>query len=649
MPINASKFARHLGFAIPEKVFELGTLGHPGEFNGGRFDIGRAGVVGPAPAADAPPHANDDHFTTDEATAITGNVLVDNGTGADSDPDGPPLTVATVMGSAANVGVQVTLASGAHLTINADGSFTYDPNHGFDATPSAASGASNLSAQDFFAYGLAGGDVTGTALGVVTITGLDTDDILYGTTGADTLHAGVGNDRLFSLAGADMLFGGTGDDTYFVDDAGDAIVEADNEGYDVVAASVNYTLSAGAHVELMTTGDVNSTAPLVLTGNEFANEIWGNAAVDVLIGGDGNDALVGFGGNDTLVGGAGADVMIGGAGFDTYVVDNVGDVIVDSDISTVAALIDYFAPGGLNVVTISTGDDQSTNAINLTGNEIDQRILGNDGVNMLSGANGGDRLFGNGGDDVLHGDAGNDQLMGGDGNDILDGGTGADTLTGGIGNDIYFVDLFGETIIEANGQGFDTVVAGTTFTLGTGDSIELLTTGDINGTAAGISLTGNEMANQIWGNGVNNVLDGGAGDDALIGFAGDDTLIGRAGYDLLVGGAGNDTLTGGSEGDNFAFVAALGAGNVDLVTDFVEGIDKFSIDDAVFTGLSLGVLSSSAFVIGTQAHDADDRIIYDPTTGELFFDADGNGAGAQISFAVLQGIPTITAADFTVV
>lgn len=83
--------------------------------------------------------------------------------------------------------------------------------------------------------------------------------------------------------------------------------------------------------------------------------------------------------------------------------------------------------------------------------------------------------------------------------------------------------------------------------------------------------------------------------------------------------------------------------------DFSHADDTMRLDDAVFTGLSTGLLSSSAFLIGTAAGDADDRIIYDDTTGDLFFDADGNGAGAQIQFATLDDIPTdVVANDFLV-
>jgi serralysin len=108
-------------------------------------------------------------------------------------------------------------------------------------------------------------------------------------------------------------------------------------------------------------------------------------------------------------------------------------------------------------------------------------------------------------------------------------------------------------------------------------------------------------------------------------------------------------LVGYGGADTFAFTSALGAGNVDVIADFVSGTDKIALDDAVFTALGLGALSANAFVIGSAALDADDRIIYNSSNGGLFYDADGNGAGAAVQFATLSGAPALIASDFTVI
>jgi Ca2+-binding RTX toxin-like protein len=117
----------------------------------------------------------------------------------------------------------------------------------------------------------------------------------------------------------------------------------------------------------------------------------------------------------------------------------------------------------------------------------------------------------------------------------------------------------------------------------------------------------------------------------------------------LNGGAGADTLVGNGGADTFAFTTALGASNVDTIFDFVSGTDKVALGHGVFAALGVGALSASAFVTGTAAGDSDDRIIYNAATGQLFYDADGNGAGAQVLFATLTGHPAIIASDFLVI
>jgi Ca2+-binding RTX toxin-like protein len=132
-----------------------------------------------------------------------------------------------------------------------------------------------------------------------------------------------------------------------------------------------------------------------------------------------------------------------------------------------------------------------------------------------------------------------------------------------------------------------------------------------------INLTGNEFGNALYGNNGANTLNGGAGGDYLQGY----------------GGA-----------DMFQFTTALGNGNVDQIADFVSGTDKIALDDAIF-----GALGAGAFAFGAQAQDADDRIVYNSATGQLFFDADGNGAGAAVLFATLQPGTALTASDFMVI
>jgi serralysin len=107
--------------------------------------------------------------------------------------------------------------------------------------------------------------------------------------------------------------------------------------------------------------------------------------------------------------------------------------------------------------------------------------------------------------------------------------------------------------------------------------------------------------------------------------------------------------------DSFIFSAAPGAANADLVTDFVSATDKLALDNAVFTALGLDgnfAAGDARFAAGagfTSGRDASDRIFYNTTTGQLFYDADGSGAGAAQLVASLQGNPAITATDIAVI
>src|SRR5262249_42780977 len=134
-------------------------------------------------AADDAAAAQNDAVPTSENTGIApGNLFANNGSGPDSDPDGGVAFAVTAV-SGGTVGAQFALPSGALLTVNANGTFSYDPNHVFDYLPAAGSGASNLTATDTFSYTITGGN---TATVTVTISGVDSNDTLFDSPGIDT-------------------------------------------------------------------------------------------------------------------------------------------------------------------------------------------------------------------------------------------------------------------------------------------------------------------------------------------------------------------------------------------------------------------------------------------------------------------------------
>lgn len=369
---------------------------------------------------------------------------------------------------------------------------------------------------------------TGNALGNV-ITGNDGAVELDGAAGNDTLIGGAGNDHLIGGLGADRMTGGVGNDIYEVDNVSDIVVESSEGGTDHVNSSVSFTLSA--HIESL---NLTGSAAIDGTGNDLDNLIDGSSAANILTGGGGNDTLNGEEGNDTLLGGdgddhlnggAGADAMTGGAGDDTYVVNDVGDVVME------------LTGGGTDSVTSSRSITLSSEVEKLTLTGAALIGTGNDLANIITGHNGGVQLSGAGGDDTL---------VGGTGNDTLNGGTGNDLLTGGAGNDLYTIDSAGDVIVELAGGGIDSVDSSVSYVLG--DYLENL---NLTGTAQ-TNATGNALDNIIEGSNAINTLIGGDGNDSLHGEDGADTLYGDAGDDYLYGGTGADTLYGGDGNDILA-------------------------------------------------------------------------------------------------
>lgn len=152
-----------------------------------------------------------------------------------------------------------------------------------------------------------------------------------------------------------------------------------------------------------------------------------------------------------------------------------------------------------------------------------------------------------------------------------------------------------------------------------------------NGGSGNDRLTGNDAANTLRGKGGNDVLRGGEGNDRLI------------------GGAGFDQLTGGNGRDSFYF-SAPAVGRPDVIADFHPEDDSIKLDNAAFRGLgSKGPLAGFRFHIGSVAHDGNDRVIYAPNSGLLFYDANGNAPGGVSLIAKLDKHLLMTHQDFFVI
>jgi uncharacterized delta-60 repeat protein len=192
-----------------------------------------------------------------------------------------------------------------------------------DIVQSSVSYTLNSSETDLALIGTANIDGTGNSLNNA-IFGNSGNNVLDGRAGADSLFGNAGDDTLIGGLGADTMTGGIGNDWYWVDDAGDSVIEYANEGTDKVFTSISYTLTA--NVEDLALQEI--AANINGTGNILNNTITDNSKDNILDGGAGNDIIRASGGNDTLIGGLGADTLTGGLGNDRFVYTNLTDSLL---------------------------------------------------------------------------------------------------------------------------------------------------------------------------------------------------------------------------------------------------------------------------------------------------------------------------------
>ncbi|WP_298192432.1 calcium-binding protein [Novosphingobium sp.] len=434
------------------------------------------------------------------------------------------------------------------------------------------------------------------------ITGWDGDDTLNGANGNDRIEGGRGDDTLGGGAGADLLAGGEGADTLIGGAGADTLIGGN--GSDTASYE-------GAGTRVVVSLAVRSGKGGEALGDKYAEieNLNGTAYNDILIGDAGANVLTGGAGNDRIDGRGGADTMTGGTGSDIYSVDNTGDKIIES------------AGAGNDIAYVSVNSyvmDAGLERLVLTGDAY--YAVGNDGNNVM-------RALGSGYHD-LRGMGGNDQLYSGSGNDNLYGGT---------GNDVYYINNASDQAVEYAGEGNDLVNSTVSYELSY--KVERL---NLAGSAA-IDGKGNELANTLTGNSGNNVLEGRQGRDTLRGGGGNDVLSGGKDSDMLIGGAGADAF-------RFADNSPVDGGR-DTLVDFVHGTDRIEIQRYYFGAIQTqsGQLAASEFTLGNAATTTDHHLIYNQTTGTLFYDADGSGAGAKVVIAYLQGNPVLDASDIVLI
>lgn len=488
------------------------------------------------------------------------------------------------------------------------------------------------------------------------------NNLLEGNGGNDVIGGHGGNDTLIGGAGGDDLDGG--DDTDTLSYAGSS---------SAVTVDISGNTASGGDAASDTISNFEN-----IIGSSYADSLTGTANANSITGGAGDDTLLGGGGADTLDGGA-----------------NDSDTL--SYLGSVAGAVTI----NINTNSASGGDaasDVISNFENIIGSTGNDTLTGNASDNVIEGGAGGDSLTGGNGNDTLsyaHSSAGvtinfssssasggdaasdtyagfenilgsgsSDSLTGNSSTNVIEGGAAGDTLDGGSGTDTlsYEHSAAGVTVDLSNSTASNGDAASDTISnfenLTGSNNADTLTGSSIGNVLSGglgnDTLDGKGGHDTLGGGDGNDTFDGGDGNDSLTGALGNDSLFGGANSDTLLGGDGNDTLrggngvdrmTGGSDADTFLELflsgSGVGAGNRDIITDFLAGTDIIDISalKQLATDVFIGTGNFSGG--GTQAETR-----YFGSGGDtvVALDSDGNGAADwQIQ---LTGNYTLQGTDF---
>lgn len=398
---------------------------------------------------------------------------------------------------------------------------------------------------------------------------------------ANNILRGNSSDNLLRGAGGtDQYYGGQGDDTY-IDSAtqwfnlGDllnpvtpSIFEGVNEGYDTLITDA-WSVTLSANVERLLVPSAMSIYSYSYTPSVVYQHQYIGNGLDNVIDLTGATQLI----LDVRIdGGAGNDTMIGSTRFDTYVVDSVGDVVIEKTVGggQVETSVSYTLSKNLSNIKLT-----GSAAIDGTGNEL---------------------------------------------NNTLDGraNSAANVLTGLAGDDTYYLGV-GDTIVEIAGGGNDTIVVTSsmgvalgTVDLGTWSHVESVVLADEVG---GVNIVGDAGNNRLTGNLSGNIIDGLDGDDVILNSAtagsaatdylnggnGNDSITSSGGYNYIDGGAGNDTITLSA----VRYASVNGGAGDDLI---VDPTGLFSVQLGVGSGRDLVSTSNPQIrTAGDWANQRDTR------------------------------------------
>jgi uncharacterized repeat protein (TIGR01451 family)/fimbrial isopeptide formation D2 family protein len=425
-------------------------------------------------------------------------------------------------------------------------------------------------------YGTQGDDIAiGSAIGTI-FTGNGGNDLLVGGNAADIFFGGAGNDSFYGGGGSDQFNLGPGSD-----------YANGCDGNDVAILNLNQAQATIIHNADGTVTVITPTGAHVLDGVEYLRF---------------NDATV------NLTGGALPPLLLGTPGPDSFVVTDPGTIILDSwdgDNDQAFVSVNGWAVSPHVEIARLIGA-----ATSVTGNATGTQLVANPGLAST--------LISGGGPTVFWGGAGADTMLGGVADDIFRPGAGLAQMSGGLGNDQYVITNPGQIVVEAPGQGIDTVwVTVNGYQMAANVEIGRLqatattllgndTGGDlVANPTLGSTITGGNAATTFWG---------GTGADVFTGGNGDDIFRSGSGVTAMTGGLGNDQYVVNNVAD-----VVIEAANGGIDTEW------FNVSGATLApNVEIGRLAGSATML-TGAATAN-QLVANPTAGSTLVAGAGTTA-----------------------
>jgi Ca2+-binding RTX toxin-like protein len=535
----------------------------------------------------------------DNFAPVTGSLLA-------SDANGDSLTYGIVGGIGTDF-ITMSNAYGQLTVTKATGAYSFIPD-------SAAMEALSADATSTFIVTVSDGQLTDSKTLVINIAqsgvtesvgndklmGTEGNDVFNCLAGDDTISGLAGDDSINGGAGADRMTGGTDNDTYYVDNAGDKVVELAWQGIDTVYSSVDYTLPANVENLILTNAYYRSGPNGV--GNALDNDLVSAPMSSTLYGLAGDDSLYGHSaksGESTLIGGEGNDsYYVGGYNYaNDVIIENANEgedtvyatanVILSANVENLVLVGDGY---GANRVFSGTGNALNNHLTSSANNSIlaglsgdDNYYVSNEGAVIVELANDGwdsvlsttnrtleanveelylfgmDNIngFGNAQDNNLHGNASDN---------LLDGRAGADFMEGRAGNDTYYVDNVGDVVKEGLNEGVDTVYSSlVTYTL----------TANVENLSVNLERSVTPVVT-----GIGNALDNYLTADGRMDISAHAVLEGLGGNDILQSNIRSTSTLLGGEGNDLYYIYNVG----DVVKESAnQGTDTVSSSLAAYT------------------------------------------------------------------